>query len=127
MWLVIKNIWQEITKILWYDPISDSTLHRYDWRAHHNGIALILMIVLSTYLPPVYSVIGIMLVFSIYKLFFQGNIKEKTAKDFKDFAADFTDYSVIVLLLVYQNKLLLPFVVIILIIMYLLTINWSKP
>ncbi len=127
MKLVIANLFNKITEQLWYDAKSDSTLHRYDWRAHHNGIALILMIVLSTYLPPVYSVIGIMLVFSIYKLFFQGNIKDKTAKDFKDFVADFTDYLVIALLLVYQNKLLLPFVLIILIIMYLLTITWSKP
>ena len=127
MWLVIKNIWSKINEVLWYDPISDSTLHRYDWKFHHNGIALIIMIIISTYLPAVYSAIGIMLVFSIYKLFFQGNIKEKTAKDFKDFAADFMDYSVIALLLVYQNKVLLPFVVIILIISYVLSINWSKP
>ncbi len=121
------KIWQEITKILWYDPISDSTLHRYDWRAHHNGIALRLMIILSTYLPAFLTAIGILVCFIIYKLLIQGNPKEKTISDYKDFAADLVDYSDVALLLVYQNKVLLPLVVIILIIMYLLTITWSKP
>ncbi len=115
-------------KVLWYDPISDSTLYQTDWRLHHNGIALLLMFALTFLgLSALISAIVIHSTFSIYKLFIQGNIKNKTIADFKDFFSDFTDYSVIWLLVFTKSVTVIILGIIIICYLFTSVRGWSKP
>lgn len=118
----------KITEILWYDPKSDSTLHRYDWRFKHNGIALLLMFALTFVgLSALISAIVIHSVFTVYKLFIQGNIKTKTIADFKDFFSDFIDYSVVWLLVFTKSVTLVILGIIIICYLFTSIKGWSKP
>ena len=127
MKLVIANLFNKITEQLWYDAKSDSTLHRYDWRFHHNGISLKIMLITSLFAPRVYAFAGIMLSFFIYKFFFQGKLKDKKLKDFQDAVADGVDYMDSWLLVVYPDVTNTLLSVLLLMILYILTINWSRP
>lgn len=124
-------------RVIWTD--GDSTLYSWMWRAHHNGLALLLTFVLGVllnlflkdgfiYSAIIISEIGII----VNKLFIQGNgIKSKTMKDIKDLASDWLDYQVVWLPIFYFEFSRTDFIlsVAIYLIFYYLTykLKWTNP
>ena len=133
----MKHLFEYIFQILWYDPKTDSTLRRSDWRFHHNGIAMILYGVFYiieyfihwTFINPILvPPLFVCVCFLPYKILFEGG--GKALKDFKDTISDFSDFLIVFPFALWDYDLTLAFFFIgLIILIYILSsiLEWDTP
>jgi len=127
------KIIQIMFKPLWKEKKSGSTLHPYQWRAAHWGLALFFYFILKFGFSFFtannwYPAIVVMVLFSIYKITKENGTR--TWKDTKDFISDFFDYGIIFFIPLYElGRLFVGIYFVVWGLIYWLTFTkgWSTP